>query len=126
MKSKLIVSLLVAAAGMASTLSLAQDTPAKSRAEVKAEARQAVKEKKDVGEVDTSKPKRTMSSKKREDVKAEGRVAAKEHAKVPGGEVMPASAPAKSMGDRARADVKAEAKAAAKMPGPAGDVKPRP
>lgn len=126
MKSKLIASLLMVSAGLASTLSLAQDTATKSRAEVKAEARQAVKEKKDVGDVDTSKPKRTVSSKKRDDVKAEAKVAAKEHAKAPGGEVMPATAPAKSAGDRPRAEVKEEAKKAAKMPGPAGDVKPRP
>jgi len=126
MKSKLIASLLVAAAGMASTLSLAQDTSAKSRAEVKAEAAQANKEKKDVGDVDTSKPKRSTSSKPRADVKAEAKVAAKEHAAKPGGEVMPASAPPKSAGDRPRAEVKEEAKKAAKSPGPAGDVKPRP
>lgn len=126
MKSKLIASLLVVAAGMASTLSLAQDAPPKSRAQVKAEAAQANKEKKDVGDVDTSKPKRTTSSKKREDVKAEAKVAAKEHAAKPGGEVMPATAPPKSAGDRPRAEVKEEAKKAAKAPGPAGDVKPRP
>lgn len=126
MKSKLIASLLVAAAGMASTLSLAQDTPAKTRAEVKAEAVQAGKEKKDVGDVDTSKPKRSTSSKPRADVKAEAKVAAKEHAAKPGGEVAPATAPPKSMGDRPRAEVKEEAKKAAKMPGPAGDVKPKP
>lgn len=125
MKSKLLASLLVVAAGLASTLSLAQEA-AKSRAEVKAEAVQANKEKKDVGDVDTSKPKRTASSKQRADVKAEAKGAAKEHAKNPGGDVMPATAPAKSAGDRPRAEVKEEAKKAAKMPGPAGDVQPKP
>ena len=126
MKSKLIASLLLAAAGMASTLGLAQDTSAKSRAEVKAEAAQANKEKKDVGDVDTSKPRRSTSSKPRADVKAEAKVAAREHAAKPGGEVMPASAPPRSAGERTRAEVKEEAKKAAKNPRPPGAVQMRP
>ena len=126
MKLEWIASLLLVAGSLASTFSLAQETPAKSRAEVKAEAVQANKEKKDVGDVDTSKPKRSTSSKKRDDVKAEAKVAAKEHAAKPGGEVMPATAPPKSTGERTRADVKEEAKKAAKNPRPPGAVQMRP
>lgn len=126
MKSGLIASILLVAGSLASASSLAQETTARSRAAVKAEAVQANKQKKDVGDVDTSKPQRSASSKPRADMKAEARVAAKEHAARPGGEVMPATAPPKSMGERTRAEVKEEARKAAKNPPPPGAVRMRP
>jgi Domain of unknown function (DUF4148) len=109
MTMKTVLSIVAAAAvALLSTQSFAQD---KTRAEVKAEAKEANKKHETpAGEAGMA-PKDGKSTKARAEVKAEAKDANKKH-ETPAGEAGMASKDAK--GTKARADVKAETKDAAK------------